>query len=172
MGNGGSDGSNGVLLGCGVGVGVGVGVGGGDGVGGGSDGVGGATVGEVVPGGGAVGAAVAGTDGAGVRVPGVATGLAEAAGAGAVEDGAEPLVGVASGDVVAVVGESAGACWLLPESRVRLNPARARPTASEGPRRTYKVKEARPRWPEALSLCLPSSPPTLGRYFLPRHKAG
>jgi hypothetical protein len=156
VGTGGSVGSDGVLLDSGVEV-------------AGNEG-GGVTVGETVVGGGAVGAAVAGADGGDVRVPGVADGVAEAAEAGVAGD-VGPPVGDASGELVAVFGESAGGCG-LPASGVALNPARASPTASDGPRRTYKVKDARPLRPEALSPGLPSSPPTLGRYFLPCCESG
>ena len=107
------------------------------------------TVGAGAVVGGAVGARVAGTDGAegvGVCAPGVADRFGDAVGAGAAGGRVEPIVPVPSGDAAGVLGDSVGACR-LPASRVALNPARAKPTASEGPSRTYKVKEARPRWP-------------------------
>ena len=146
MGSGGSVGSDGVLVGIGVGV-------------AGSDGTGG-TVGEFVAAGGAVGAAVGATGGAEVRVSGVAFGVADVPVAGDVGDAAAPLLGV--GEAVAVP-EGSGGRWGPPASRMRLNPARARPTASDVPRSTYKVKEPRPPWPRPRSPGFPSGPPTLGR---------
>lgn len=132
MGIGGRVGSIGVLVGGGVGV-------------AGSDG--GASVGGAAVGGGAVGAAVAGAGGVGVRVSEVGGGVWEVAGAGVDDRGAAgPVVGLVRGDAVAGLGESVGGFGLA-ASRVTLNPARARPTASEGPRRTYKAKDALPRWP-------------------------
>jgi hypothetical protein len=146
VGSGGSVGSDGVLVGMGVGV-------------AGSDGAG-AKVGESVAAGGAVGAAVGATGGAEVRVSGVAFGVADVPVAGDVGDAAAPLLGV--GDAVAAP-EGPGGSWGPPASRIRLNPARARPTASDGPRSTYKVKEARPPWPRPRSPGFPSGPPTPGR---------
>jgi hypothetical protein len=145
VGNGGSVGSEGVLVGIGVGV-------------GGSDGAG-ASVGAFVAAGGAVGAAVGATDGAVVRVSGVAFGVADAPVAGEVGDAAAPLLAV--GDAVAAPDGSGGRPAAL--SRMMLKPARARPTASDGPRSTYKVKEARPPWPRPRLPGFPSSPPTPGR---------
>jgi hypothetical protein len=155
VGIGGSVGSVGGLLVGGVGV-------------AGSDG--GASVGGIAVGGGAVGAAVAGADGVGVRAADVAGGGCEVPEAGVDGGVAEPFVGVARGDALLVLGESVGGFGVA-ASRVTLNPARARPTASDGPRRTYNVKDARPRWPGAPPS-LPVIPPTLGRYFLPSCKAG
>lgn len=162
MGSGGSVGSDGVLLGIGVGVGR-------------SDGTG--AVGALVAGG-AVGPGVGATDGAAdgaadgvdVRGSGVVGGLAEA-GTPDASGCVDALVGLASGDGGVVVEESP-ATGKMPVSRVRLNPARTRPTASDGPRRTYSVKEARPRWPGAGSFEFPSSAPTPGRQFLPCPQAG
>jgi hypothetical protein len=131
VGRGGSVGSGGVLVDTGVGVGR-------------SDEPG--AVGALVAGG-AVGAAVGAGDGVAVRVWRVATGVAEAAGAPDV-GWAELLVGVTSGDA-APVGEELPANGRRPVSRVRLNPASTRPTARDGPRRTYNVKDARPPWPRA-----------------------
>ena len=154
MGTGGSVGSGGVLAGGGV-----------------SEGAGGA-VGEKVVDGGAVGAAVAGAAvGPDVRVSGVAGAVATGLGRGAVSGAAGPVVELASGDAVAVPGRSLGAWW-LPASRVRLNPASATATASDGPRSTYRVKEARLPWPSARSPGFPTCPPTPGRYFLPSLQAG
>jgi hypothetical protein len=120
-------------------------VGGGVGVAG-SDG-GGATVGEFVLAGGAVGATVGGADGVDVFGSGVAGGDAVAP-PGAEVRGAGLPVEITTGAVVGVLLASGGAP-LLAASRVKLKPARARPTASEGPRSTYKVKDARPPRPAA-----------------------
>jgi hypothetical protein len=133
---------------------MGVGVGGSDGV----DAVGALVAGGAV--GAAVGATVGATDGVEVREFSVAAGVAEAAGTPDAWGWTEPSVAVASGDA-AGVGEVSPATGRMPVSRVRLNPARTRPTASDGPRRTYKVKDARPPWPRARSRDFPSSAPTL-----------
>ncbi|OLC09406.1 MAG: hypothetical protein AUH39_04565 [Chloroflexi bacterium 13_1_40CM_67_9] len=115
-------------------------------VGGGvSEGAGGA-VGESVAGGGAVGAAVAGAADGG-RVRGSAVAGDVAAGPGRTIGGvAEAVVELAGGETVA---EACGwpGVWRPPVSRVTLNPASATATASEGPRSTYRVKEARPPRP-------------------------
>jgi len=118
-------GSGGVLVGAGVG-------------GAESDGTG-AIVGEVVSVGGAVGAAAGGeADGVAVRE---AVALANvAAGPGSVFGGIDP---VTEGEPTAGAGEPLGAAGLA-ASRVSGNPARATPMASDGPSRTYRVKEARP----------------------------
>ena len=123
VGRGGSVGNDGVPVGVGGSVGAGA-------------------VGALVAGG-AVGAEVGATDGVEVRVSRVAGGVAAAPGAGDA-----PCVGVARGAAVAV-GEVSPAVGRTPGPRVRLKPTRTRPTASEGPRRTYKVKDARPPWPRA-----------------------
>jgi len=145
VGKGGSVGSDGVLLGIAVGVGT-------------SDGAG--VVGAMVAGR-AVGAEVGATDGVDVRVSSVAGGVTDA-GTRDARGGVDPLVGVTSGDA-AGVGEESPVTGRTPASRVRLNPARTRPTASDGPRRTYKVKDARPPWPGARSPDFPSGTPTPGR---------
>jgi len=125
VGIGGSVGSGGVFVAAGVG-------------GAESDGTG-AIVGEVVSVGGAVGAAAGGeTDGGAVRA-GVALGDG-ATGPGSVCGGIDP---VTEGEPTEGAGESRGTAWLA-ASRVRVNPARATPIASDGPSRTYRVKEARP----------------------------
>lgn len=113
-------------------------------VGGGvSEGAGGA-VGENVEDAGAVGAAVGGAAvGGDVRGSGVADCVAAGPGKGTVWGAAEPFVGLPSGDAVAVGWEAPGV-WRLAASRVRLNPARATATARDGPRSTYRVKEALP----------------------------
>jgi hypothetical protein len=166
VGSGGTDGSNGVLVGGGVGGAVVAG--GGDAVGG-IVVVGGAAVGGIVVVGGAVEAAEGAAGGVDARVSAVGSRVAAALGTGefadgavavgAVVDGAGPFVEVARGDAGAVP-EGSGAGRRPAASRVRLNPARARATASEGPRRTYKVKDARPPWPRARSTCFPWSAPT------------
>jgi hypothetical protein len=127
----------------------------------------GAVVGGFVAAGGAVGGAVGGVVGADVgrtvcadvRGSGVLAGVTDPAGSGEAIGSAGPVRGTSDGDAVALLG----AGELAPTaSRVRLKPARATPTASEGPRRTYRVKDARPRWPRARSFDFPC-PPTLGR---------
>jgi hypothetical protein len=112
---------------------VGSGVGGAD-----SDGIG-AIVGDVVCVGGEVGAP-AGSDGAAVRGA-VAVGSV-AAGPGRVCGGAALVAGVEEA-LLDGAADPLGVGWPL-ASRVRLNPARATPIASDGPSRTYRVKEARP----------------------------
>jgi len=143
VGNGGSVGNDGVLVGTGVGVGGSVGAGG--------------RVGELVAAGGAVGGAVGGGGGADVRVSAVAVGVADRPVVGDAGDAAAPLVGV--GDAV-TDAEGSGCSFGPPLSCITLNPARARPTASDGPRSTYKVKDARPPWPRPRPG-FPSNPPTL-----------
>jgi hypothetical protein len=160
----------GVAAGEGVGVGVGVAVGEamGEGVG---DGVG-AALGNGV--GGGVGAAVEGGVGAGVcggvgategtelRVSDVAKGEAEALDAGEAWVSAGLAIGVTKGNAVGISVESGCAGRSRRASRVRLKPARARPTASDGPRSTYSVNDARPAWPDVRSLRdLPPRAPTL-----------
>lgn len=136
----------GVLVGGGVGV-------------AGRDGTGTAVVGGGVVGGGAVGAAVAGAVGVGVL--GEPSGDADAPRGEGVGAGAGLSVEITSG---ALVGELLLAGCAAPRaSCVRLKPARARATARDGPRRTYRVKEARPPWPAARPAGFPTRPPTLGR---------
>jgi hypothetical protein len=138
-----------------VGVLVGSGVGGVE-----TDGTGaivGGFVGGFVRVGGAVGAATEGEAvGVAVRVsvpPGSVI-----AGPGNVCGGFEPPGD--DGDALAPAGVSLGLGVVL--SRVKLNPARATPTASDGPRSTYRVKEARPVWPRALPPDFPSLPTPAG----------
>ena len=146
MGIGGSVGSGGVRVGAGVG-------------GVETDGTG-AIVGGFVWLGGAVGAANDG-DTVGVVV-GVAVRASVAigsvdAGPGSVCGGNDVCAGVPEGDAVTLAGASLGE-FRPSASRVRLNPARATPTASDGPSSTYKVKDARPVWPGALPLGFPALP--------------
>ena len=116
----------------------------------------GAVVGRFVWVGGAVGTpTVAEAVGVAVRVS-VAVGNV-AAGEGSICGGSDPIVGDADGDAVAMAGASLGAPRPA-DSCVRLNPARATPTASDGPSSTYKVKEARPVWPRAWPPDFPSPP--------------
>jgi hypothetical protein len=142
------------------GAGVAPGVGGAE-----TDGTGG-IVGEVGCAGGAVGAAAGGGVGgvavrASVAVGGVAAGPERICGA------VDPLLEGAEGDPVAGAGDSLGVACPL-ESRVRLlNPARATPIASDGPRSTYRVKEARPAWPRARPPDFPSYPTLVGSSYLP-----
>jgi hypothetical protein len=131
----------------------------------------GAAVGAVVFTGGAVGAAVGGvvgadvgrTVGVDVRRSSVLVGGIDPAGAAVATESAGPASGILDGDAVAPFGTIGSAPTA---SRVRLNPTSARPTARDGPRRTYSVKDARPRWPRARSLDFPCAP-TLVWYFLP-----
>jgi len=137
VGIGGIVGSGGVLVGAGVG-------------------------GVETDGSGAVGGGVGAGVAAGVTTDAVAVGAAVrasvalgsvAAGPGWVWDGGDAFVGEADGDAVAgtLLGGSS-----LTVSRVRPNPARTMPTARDGPRRTYRVKEARPAWPKAWPPDFPS----------------
>jgi hypothetical protein len=131
---------------------VGVGVGGVD-----TDGTGGrlgagVRVGaEVGPadGGGAVGVA----DGGAVEAGGVAAGPGSVCGADPSGDGCG-----ADGEAVVRAGRSPGRAPPL-SPWVSLYPANAIAIASEGPRSTYKVKEARPVWPKARSPGFPTRPP-------------
>ena len=120
----------------------------------------GAAVGGFVPAG-AVGAAV-GADvvwivGVGVVVPAVFTGVPDPPAAGEVGS-AGPARGTLDGDAV---GSPAIAGKRPKSPRVRLYPASASPTAREGPRRTYSVKDPRPFWPRARALDFPAGAPTL-----------
>jgi hypothetical protein len=154
VGSGGSVGSAGVLVGTGVGETVGAAVSGFVTTGGAV----GAAVGGFVAAGGAVGGGV----GACVDVRGslVVPGSIDPAEPGDVSGFAGPATGTADGDAGAALG---AALFASTASRVRLKPASARATASDGPRSTYSVKDARPAWPRARSVDFPSIPPTLGR---------
>ena len=138
----------GVAVGEGVGVGVGeaVGAGVGDGVGvalGEGDGV---MVGDGV--GAAAKVAEGPTVGVDVGAAGAEIGASEAPalGDGWITTGL--ALGATDGDTVGAAVTSDSGALSRGVSRVRLNPARARPTASDGPRRTYKVNEVRPPWPD------------------------
>jgi hypothetical protein len=141
VGTGGKVGSGGVLVGGGL---IGGAVGG-TAVAGGA--VGGGAVG------GAGGGAVGGADG---RVTGVGVAVAPWPGGGT--GCAEGVVGLALGDAVGTAVGSLGVC-LAPALFVMLKPASAMPTASDGPRSTYSVNEARPPRPGALPPGFPSRPP-------------
>jgi hypothetical protein len=114
----------------------------------------GAPVGAVVSA--AVGADVVRMVGVDVRGSGVLPGWSDSPGTDDAVAPAAPDAGALVGDALAPPGAIA-----LALSCVRPKPASATPTAREGPRRTYKVKEARPRWPGARSIDFPSSAPTL-----------
>ena len=107
-----------------------------------------------------VGATVGGAaDGVAVPAP-VAPGDV-AVGPGRVCRGVDPLAEGAAEEPVEGAGDSLGGA-APPASRMTLNPASATPIASDGPRSTYRVKEARPVWPEARPPGFPSIP-TPGR---------
>jgi hypothetical protein len=143
-----------------VGVLVGSGVGGVE-----TDGTGaivGGFVGGFVRVGGAVGAATEG-DAVGVAVRASVPPGSVIAGPGNVCGGFEPPGDDPDGDELAAAGASLGLGVAL--SRVKLNPARATPTASDGPRSTYRVKEARPVWPRAWPPDFPSLPTPAGSFI-------
>jgi hypothetical protein len=140
-----------------TGVAVGPGVGGAE-----TDGIG-AIVGDVVGvgdtsgGGGAVGVAAEG-EAVGMAVR-VSVGCGEvAARPGRTCGAGDPAVADGAGEPLAGAGDPLGEASLL-TLRVRLNPARATAIAREGPRSTYRVKEARPAWPIARPPAIPSRPP-------------
>jgi hypothetical protein len=150
VGSGGSVGTGRLIVGCGVGEGdadgtgvfVGAFVGPGDAVGGAADGEAVGPLGGVCCGGVAVRASVAlgSVTAGGGRVCGDDETFVDAEGAAVVPAGPSPEEFCAT------------------RSCVRLNPARATPTASDGPSSTYRVKEARPVWPKALPPGFPSRP--------------
>jgi hypothetical protein len=81
--------------------------------------------------------------------------------------------GVVDGDAVGLPVELGWGPASLTALRVRLKPARASATATDGPRSTCRVKEPRPRWPETLLPDgVPSRPPIVGRFFLPSLNGG
>jgi hypothetical protein len=142
VGTGGNVGSDGVLVGSGVG-------------GAEMEGAG-RVAGDVDCAGGADGAALGG--GGGVAVGAVDTAGGVPAGPGRISRGGAAVVDVSLGDLVAGATVCRGASCPA-ASRLRLKPASATPTAREGARSTYRVKEARPLWPKARPSSFPSRPP-------------
>jgi hypothetical protein len=118
----------------------------------------GCALGEAV--GATVGAVVGRTVGADVRGSGVRAGEAEPPGTEDATGSAGPASGTPEGDAVAAPDGGNG--FAPSASRVRLKPASATATARDGPRRTYRVKDARPRRSRAGSLDFPC-PPMSGR---------